>query len=112
MAVIVGTGSATSVAANTTTASLISGDYEFVQKGKITLIAKNSATGSNVTLSVGGITLVNDQAIPYTGTAGTLDQVANLMVSQNIQGGRVSFKIRNTTGGTLTTDWIIYFDPA
>jgi hypothetical protein len=104
MAVVVASGSATSTAANTKTASLVSGDYEFVQRGKITLIGKSSATGMNVTLSVGGISLVNDQAVPFTGTAGTIDQVANVICTQNVQGGRVNFSLRNTTAGSLTTD--------
>jgi len=112
MAVVVGSGSATSTAANTKSVSLISGDYEFIGKGKITLVAKGRAAGMNVTLSVGGISLVNDQAIPFTGTAGTLDQVSNVVATQNVQGGRVALNLRNTTGGELTTDYIVYFDPA
>lgn len=112
MAVVVASGTAVSTAANTKSADQVSGSYQFVQKGRITLIAKGSATGMNVTLLVGGIALVNDQAIPYTGTAGTLSQNDNVMATQMVQGGRVEFYLRNTTGGALTTDYIIWFDPS
>jgi hypothetical protein len=111
MAIVVASGTAVSTAANTKSADQISGTYQFVQKGKITLIAKGSATGMNVTLFVGGVALVNDNAIPYTGTAGTISVNDNVMASQVMNGGRIEFYLRNTTGGALTTDYIIYFDP-
>lgn len=110
MAVVVAAGTALSTAANTKSAELVSGTYQFVGKGKITLVAKGSATGMNATLLVGGIALVNDQAIPYTGTPGTISTVDNVIASQVMGGGKVEFSIRNTTGGALTTDYIVYFD--
>ena len=111
MAILIGSSTALSTAANTTTASLITGDYEFVGKGRITLIAKGSATGMYVILSVGGALLCNDQPISFTGTAGTVDVVANVMVQQVVAGGRVVLKLRNSTGGALTTDYLLYYDP-
>jgi len=110
MAIVVASGTALSTAANTKTSDLISGTYQFVGKGKITLIAKGSATGMNAQLLVGGVALVNDNAIPYTGTAGTISVNDNVVCSQVMNGGRVEFYLRNTTGGALTTDYIIYFD--
>jgi hypothetical protein len=111
MAVVVGSGTATSVLTTVKTADLISGTYQFLGKGKVTLVSKGSATGMNATLLVGGVALVQDQAIPYTGTAGTISVNDNVMVSQVMNGGRIEFYLRNTSGGTLTTDWIILFDP-
>jgi hypothetical protein len=111
MAVVVASGTAVSTAANTKSADLISGTYQFVGKGQITLIAKGSATGMNCQLLVGGIALVNDSAIPYTGTAGTISVNDNVICSQVMNGGRIEFYIRNTTGGALTTDYLIYFQP-
>lgn len=111
MAVVIASGTAVSTAANTKSADLISGTYQFVQKGKITVVAKGSATGMNLTTLVGGIALVQDQAIPYTGTAGTISINDNVMTSQVMQGGRIEFYLRNTTGGALTTDYLILFDP-
>jgi len=111
MAIVVASGTAVSIVANTKSADQVSGQYQHVGRGKFTLIALGSATGMNVTISVGGINLVNDNAIPYTGTAGTIDATAHVMTSQVLNGGRVELFLRNTTGGTLTTDFILFFEP-
>lgn len=111
MAVVIASGTAVSTAANTKSADQISGTYQFIGKGKVTVVAKGSATGMNVTCLVGGIALVNDNAVPYTGTAGTISINDNIMTSQVMNGGRVEFYLRNTTGGALTTDYLILFDP-
>jgi hypothetical protein len=111
MAVVIASGTALSTAANTKTADLIAGTYQFVGKGKVTVVAKGSATGMNVSCLVGGIAMVNDQAIPYTGTAGTISINDNIMTSQVMNGGRVELYLRNTTGGALTTDYLILFEP-
>lgn len=111
MAVVVDTETALSTAANTKTADLVSGQYEFVGRGKFTLAAIGSATGMNVELRIGGITVIGDQPIPWTGTAGTLDISAHVIASQVLNGGRVELFLRNTTGGALTVDLILLFDP-
>lgn len=110
MAIVVASGTALSTAANTKSAELVTGTYQNVGKGKVTLVAKGSATGMNATLLVGGVALVNDQAIPFTGTAGTISSVDNVVASQLMSGGKIEFSLRNTTGGALTTDYMIYFD--
>jgi len=111
MAVVIDTETALSTAANTKTADLVSGQYEFVGKGKFTLACIGSATGMNVELRIGGITIVGDQPIPWTGTAGTLSISDNVMASQTLNGGRVELFLRNTTAGALTVDLILLFDP-
>jgi len=111
MAVVVKSGTAVSTAANTKSADQVSGQYQYVGKGKFTLISLGSATGMNITCNVGGVSLVDDQAIPYTGTAGTIDASAHVITSQVMTGGRVELFLRNTTGGALTTDYILYFEP-
>jgi len=111
MALIINTETALSTAANVKSADLVSGQYEFVKRGKFTIAALGSATGMNVELRIGGITIIGDQAIPWTGTAGTLDLSAHVMASQVLEGGRVELFIRNTTGGALTTDLILLFEP-
>jgi hypothetical protein len=111
MAIVIGSGTATSTAANSKSADLVSGTYQFIGRGKVTLIAKGSATGMYITLLVGGIAMVNDQPIPYTGTAGTISVNDNIIASQIMAGGRVEFYLRNTTGGALTTDYMIMFEP-
>jgi hypothetical protein len=111
MAIVVGSNTALSTAANTKTADLVSGRHQYVGKGKIQLIAKCSAVGMNVTLNVGGIALVDDNVIPFTGTAGSISVKDNVLVEQNVGGGRVEMYLRNSTGGAITTDYVIYFTP-
>lgn len=111
MAVVITSGTALSTAANTKTSDLVSGTYQFIGKGKVTVIAKGSATGMYITCLVGGVALVNDNPIPYTGTAGTISINDNIITSQVMNGGRVEFYLRNTTGGALTTDYLVLFEP-
>lgn len=111
MAVVVNTQTALSTAANTKTADLVSGQYEFVGKGVFTLACLGSATGMNVELRIGGITIIGDQPIPWTGTAGSISIADNVMASQQLNGGRVELFLRNTTGGALTTDLLLLFEP-
>jgi len=111
MAIVVASGSAVSTAANTKSSDQVSGQYQYVGRGKFTLIALGSATGMNISCNVGGVSLAEDKAIPYTGTAGTIDASAHVICSQVLQGGRVELFLRNTTGGALTTDYLLYFEP-
>lgn len=111
MAVTIVSDTTLSIAANTKTADLVTGQYENVGKGKIILAALSSATGLNVTLSVGGITIVNDQPTPWFGTTGTMSLSDNVITSQLLNGGKVEMFLRNTTGGALTCDYQLMFEP-
>lgn len=111
MAIVVASGTAVSTAANTKSADQVSGTYQFIGRGKVTLVARGSATGMNVQCLVGGIALINDLAIPYTGTAGAISINDHVVCSQVMNGGRVELYLRNTTGGALTTDYILLFEP-
>lgn len=111
MAIVVASGSAVSVAANTKSADQVSGRNQYVGKGKIQLISRTSATGMNFTLNVGGVALMDDQVVPFTGTAGAISASDNVVVEQVVAGGRVELFLRNTTGAALTNDFIIYFTP-
>lgn len=111
MAIVVASGTAVSTAANTKSGDQVSGTYQFIGKGKVTLVARGSATGMNVQCLVGGIALINDLAIPYTGTAGAISINDHVVCSQVMNGGRVELYLRNTTGGALTTDYILLFEP-
>lgn len=111
MAIVVTSGSAVSVAANSKSSDQVTGRNQYVGKGRIQVIAKNSATGTNMTLNVGGVALMDDNIIPYTGTAGTLSVNDNVLIDQVVAGGRVELFLRNTTAGALTTDFLIYFTP-
>lgn len=111
MAIVVYSVNSLSTAANTKTADLITGQYQFTGKGKFTIAARGSATGMNITLSVGGIALIDDQPITYFGAAGGLSLNDHVMASQVMNGGRVQLFLRNTTGGALTTDCVVLFEP-
>lgn len=111
MAIVVASGTAVSTAANTKSADQVTGRNQYVGKGRLQLIAKGSATGMTITLNCGGVAIVDDNFIPYTGTAGTVSANDNVMCDQIVSGGRVELFLRNTTGGALTTDYIVYFTP-
>ena len=111
MGVIVASATTESVAANTKTSSQVSGEFEFVGKGNISLSALSSATGLNVTLKVGGITIIDDKPMPFFGTTGSLKILDNVVVNQAIAGGRVELLFRNTTAGALTVDYVLQFEP-
>tara|TARA_Y100000310_G_C20678101_1_gene814255 strand:- start:1913 stop:2251 length:339 start_codon:yes stop_codon:yes gene_type:complete len=111
MAVVIASTTALSVSANSKSAEQVSGQYQYVGKGDFTLACRGSATGLNVTCAVGGIQLVDDQPIPYTGAAGGLALDQHVMTSQSMAGGRVQLTFRNTTGGALTVDTLLLFTP-
>lgn len=111
MASIISSGSATSLAANTKSADRVSGQFQHVGKGKFTLVGLASVTGMNCEMRIGGTTIIADEAIPFTGTAGTIDTSAHVLASQVLPGGRVELFFRNTTGGAITTDHLLLFDP-
>ena len=111
MAIVITSATTLSTAAYTKTADLVSGTYQFVGKGKITLLAKGSATGMSATVLVGGVALIQDQPIPYFGATGTLSAKDNIVVSQVMNGGRIEFYLRNLTVGALTTDYTLLFEP-
>jgi len=109
--VVISSGSATSIAGNTVSGDQVSGTYQFINtKGVIALYAKASATGLFCTMTIGGIPIINDQAIAFTGTAGTLSKTDHLLVAQAINGGRAELKFRNSTGSAVTVDFILDFN--
>ena len=111
MAVIIASAATLSTAAYTKTDDLAIGQYENVGPGKIILVALPSAIGMHCTLSVGGITLINDQPFPWFGTTGAMDLSANVVCAQQVAGGKVEFVLRNDTVGALTTDYTLMFEP-
>ena len=111
MAVVVASGTTFTVAANTKSVDLVSGQYQTVQKGKLTLAALGSITGVNCTLSIGGITLINDLPLAWFGTTGGLDLSAHVVVSQQVLGGKIELYFRETAGGSPTVDYQLMFEP-
>jgi len=111
MGVIVASATTSSVAANTKTSSQVTGEFEFASRGILSLSALSSATGMNFSLKVGGVTIADDKPIPFFGTTGTLKILDNNILSQAVAGGRIELFFRNTTGGALTVDYVLQFEP-
>jgi len=114
MAILVASGTTTSLATGVKTADLVTGRNQYVGKGRLQLVAKASAaaaTGIRATLNCGGIALADDNIIPFAGTTGTLSTNDNMVIDQVVSGGRVELFLRNDSGGTLTCDYAIYFTP-
>jgi hypothetical protein len=114
MGLILVNGTALSVSANATSSEQVSSStYQFVPfTGTAFLAARGSATGLNIQLAAAGQTLCNDQAIPYTGTAGAISMVDHQVVDFPVEAGsRIELKFRNTTGGALTVDYILTLEP-
>ena len=111
MAILIGSAMTLSTAAYTKTANLITGRNQFLGKGRIQVVARGSAFGMNISVSIGGVPLVDDQAIPFIGTTGALSVKDHVVVDQVIAGGTAEMYLRNTQVGALTTDYAVYFTP-
>lgn len=111
MAICIGSAMTLSTAAYTKTANLITGRNQFLQKGRIVILARGSAIGMNLSFSIAGVPLIDDQALPFIGTTGALSAKDHVIVDQVIAGGTAEMYLRNTTVGALTTDYCVYFTP-
>jgi hypothetical protein len=111
MAILIGSAMTLSTAAYTKTDNLITGRNQFLGKGRLVVVARGSAIGMNLTVSIGGVPLCDDQALPYIGTTGALALKDHVVVDQVIAGGTAEMYLRNTTVGALTTDYAVYFTP-
>lgn len=104
--------SALSVAANSVSTERLSGTLleTAPQTGALRIFAKASATGLNLSFSAGGVTVMDDQVIPFTGTAGTLTINENMVLETGVvAGSRLQLRFRNTTGSAITVDALIQF---
>lgn len=114
MAIVVASGVALSLTTGTKSADQVSGRNQYVGKGKLQVCARGSAaaaTGIRCTVNVGGVALIDDQLVPYAGTAGALSVRDHMIVDQTVAGGRVECFFRNDSAGTLTVDYLILFTP-
>lgn len=111
MAIMIASDMTLSIAAYTKSANLIAGRNQFLQKGRIQVVCRGSAIGMNLTFSVGGVPLSDDQALPFIGATGGLSVKDHVVIDQVIAGGTAEMYLRNTTVGALTTDYAVYFTP-
>lgn len=100
-----------SVAANSDSADQVVPTYQIVGRGVLRLVCKASAIGLRATLKVNGVPIADNMVVGFTGTTGTMSMVDNEMVKQGVVGGRVELFFRNTTGGALTIDHMLMFEP-
>jgi len=107
----ISTAQGLSTAAYTKTANLITGRNQFLSKGRLQVYARGSAIGMNITVSVGGVALMDDLAVPSIGTTGGLSTNDNAVIDQVVAGGVAELYLRNTTAGALTMDYIVTFTP-
>lgn len=115
MGLILVNATALSVSANSVSSEQVqTSTYQFIPfTGTAFLACRGSATGLNVQLAAGGQTLCNDQAIPFTGTAGAISLIDHELVSFPVEASsRVELKFRNTTGGALTVDYVLMIEPS
>lgn len=114
MAIVVASGTTLSLTTGLKSADQVTGRNQYVGKGRIQFIARGSAaaaTGIRSTLNVGGVALIDDQAVPYAGTTGNLSVNDHMVLDQVVAGGRVECFFRNDSAGTLTVDYLILFTP-
>ena len=111
MAIVIGSDITLSTAAYIKTANLITGRHQFLGKGRLVVIGYPSAVGMNVSLSVGGVPLVDDAKIGWFGSTGSMNTKEHVIIDQVIAGGTAELYLRNTTNGALTTDYVVYFTP-
>lgn len=113
MAIVVASGTTLSLTTGAESSELITGDNQYVSRGRVQLVAKASAaaaTGILAFFTSGGIPLFNG-IVPFAGTTGTLSVADNMVVDQQIAGGRLGLKFRNNSAGTLTVDYLVLFTP-
>jgi hypothetical protein len=114
MAICVSSGTALSLTTGLKSADQVTGRNQYVGKGRIQLVARASAAaalGIRCTLNVGGVALVDDQMLPWAGTAGAMTIKDHMVIDQIVAGGRVECFFRNDSAGTLTVDYLILFTP-
>lgn len=111
MAIVIGSNITLSVGAYTKTANLITGRHQFLGKGRIVVVAYPSAVGMNLSLSIGGVPLIDDQKIGWFGSTGSMNAKEHVIIDQVIAGGTAEMYLRNTTVGALTNDYVVYFTP-
>ncbi|MBA7684111.1 hypothetical protein ES703_92501 [subsurface metagenome] len=111
MAIVIATGITLSIGAYTKSANLVTGRNQFLGKGRIQVAVFPSAVGMNLSMSIGGVPLCDDQPISWFGTTGAMNVKDHIVIDQVIAGGTAEMYLRNTTVGALTNDYIVYFTP-
>lgn len=101
-----------SVAANSTVANVVAGKpHEFIGRPSIVRVyATSSATGINLTLLVGGVSIVQDQLISAANRF-PIRPDDLLAEAAAAPGSRLVVSLRNSTGGALTVQSMVEVTP-
>lgn len=94
----------------TESSNLVSNTFDYIGPGRLTIYAKSSAAAVKINCFINGQQVLRNNECPFTGTAGTLDMSANMMIQLGTAGGRVEITVQATTG-TPTMDLLVQFDP-
>lgn len=96
------------VGANAVSANVLAGQlYEFVEQGTpVTLSVIASATGVRTTF-ICGLPLINDQANRFRAAADFPLIPDDILLNNNVPGGRMVLTFRNTTAGSIVVQWRI-----
>lgn len=86
----------------TESSNLVMATYDYIGPGKLKLFAKGSDANVRVNLFINGQQVCRNQQV-FVGTAGTMDNSANLVAEISTMGGRVELTAVATTG-TPTID--------
>jgi hypothetical protein len=96
-----------SVAANGTTTNRVAGmTHEFLAgAAALVFAAAAAAVGLNTSLLVAGIAIVDDQAVSQANRFPIIPD--DIVASENVGGGRIILRFRNTTGAAIIVNWLI-----
>jgi len=96
-----------SVAANSTSTNRVAGlTHEFLDRpATIILAAAAAAVGLTCSLLVAGVALVDDQSVSQANRFPLVPD--DIIASEDVDGGRILLRFRNTTGGAIIVHWLI-----
>ena len=96
-----------SVAPNSTSTNRVAGlTHEFLDRpASIVLAAAAAAVGVNVSLLIAGVALVDDQSVSQANRFPILPD--DIIASEDVGGGRIILRFRNTTGSPIIVNWLI-----
>lgn len=96
-----------SVAANSTSTNRVSGlTHEFLDRpATVILAAAAAAVGVNCSLLIAGVALVDDQSVSQANRFPLIPD--DILASEDVEGGRILLRFRNTTGAAIIVNWLI-----
>lgn len=96
-----------SVAANSTSTNRVAGlTHEFLDgPASIVLAAAAAAVGLTTSLLIAGTSMVDDQSVSQANRFPIVPD--DIVCGENVAGGRIILRFRNTTGAAIIVHWLI-----